>query len=1066
MPPRAEGERLRKQPKKEVGKLAEAMVVKRQLEEINNGVEAIPGYGGMDLAFVNASGDLMGINLFGDSEVVGVVTESSQEALDLRLKRMGKTDDMDDLLAQGARVAGLTDEDLGKWLNYYRQAAGYLPVLGRSAWEQSGLRRYKREEVFRTSELVRALLGDTKEGRDNKENQENRQYLRSGGAVGLQLVKGSEKEYFFKDKAENPVTVRLRNVRIPATSGCMLGELVESELEVVGMALPKQGETKIDLYRRAYRLGKEFGKKLGREVAFAAATAGQIKLWQGWGLRPEVKKPGLVSEDDLLRLLILGDNNLSPGLLRRSDSIGDGQWTLLDRTVMPEVITIVGKMTRDGRQIRRLPEVQVFDPRARRKGEFATVPLKGAVAIMRVAEEMDFEEMKARAKQIEDRFSHIMNSVGRDVRPRLIFLTPSLFEHWRRGGFWATDEQVNWMDTSRKREYGFGDAKKIEGGKQGIFYSGAYSGPKIGGSFRGLLQRSKENDTLVLLDTSIQFGKDKKPDYRRYADALVTAISEGEVPMWPHILEPEALLYSTEIIDQRVERLGAKDPLVVYLATEIVANLPEEAVKEVLGEKIGQMVWQIGSEHLGLFGDSKTEVVYPVSHIHVDHIKLTQNLRAEIPLLMSLASRVMARARDDLNPVSAEVLTHPQWYYGRRGSAMPRLERNVVIMKDGEEFTKDGVRIRLGSVEHSTIGAVARRIEFPDGLVVVDTGDFRRWGRSISAGSKTEKTVEQWTKEEVNCLILETTSIREGANLNVRRGWEERLKKAPVITDEPLSEGIAEVLKTPENAGKTVVVFSSPYDLGRNIAILEAVAKSGREAVLGVRHAMIASRWATEQRLLGPQAKAYVDFDYQIPPYGLYLTEGSKKYSAVTALKAELEARGTPIYDRKNILKEDGGRVLLLNPFGSEISSLDNLPLKDDLEVVWSSSIMYSIPDLNNFIKNKAHYFLKYTDGIYAEPNFWAGRLPFKLKHPGKGILHRSGHSSPLEILWYLSYFRGKKLKILLHHTEVYKEAVEFIRGAFSKEDWEVVGSLAHYRQSLMPSSETRWTGPLLRLDK
>ena len=1053
MPDKIEREpRLRKGA---VEKLRNSVVVQGQIKEVDHGVEAKIGFGGMDLAFVSRDGDLMGLRLFGEHEVVGLVLASSEEELAVKLRRMGKTDDMDDLLAQGARVIGLTDGDLKKWLAYYGQAVEYIPVLGYSAWDQSGLRRFKKGEASRLGEALRELV------------KENKAVLNSMGAMGLRVIESGEKgEYFFEDKKKQVVPVRLRNVRTPAMEGNMLGELVEAERDVAGIVLPKPGEDKVGLYIRAYNLGKKYSEKLGRDVVFAAGTAGQIKLWQGWGMNPEVGASGIVSEEELLRLLILGDSNLNPGLLRRSDSLGDGRWALLDRDLMPGVITFVGRMDRDGRKIRRLPPIQVFDPRARAKGEFKTIALNGAVAIMRVEEDMSFEEMKKMAKPIEDRFAHLMNAVGRENRPRLIFLTPSLFEHWQNGGFWATQEQVRWMDSVRKREYGFGDAKKTVGGVEGTFYSAAYSGPKIGGGFRTLLRRNKDGgDTMILLDTSTQFGKEKKPDRRRYADALISGLAEGEVQMWPNLVEPEALLYSANIVSQTIEGSGAdKDALVVYLATQIVANFSEDEIGEVLGERVGRLVCEIGQAKQGQFGDQKAKALYPLSHIHVDHVKLTQNLRADIPLLMSLASKVMAQARDDLNPVSAEVLTHPQWYHGQRGKSTPRLDRDIVVMRDGEEYTMDGIRIRLGSVEHSTIGSVARRIEMPNGLVVVDTGDFRRWGRSISAGSKTERTVKEWSREKLDWLILETTGIRTGANLNTR-GWRERVENAPAVTDEPLYDGVSEILKDPENAGKTIVVYTSPYDLARNVTLMKAVEDAGRESVLGVRHAMIAARMETEQKLLGTQADQHDDFDFEIPAYGLYLTEGSKSYTATTALRTELAARGTGIYDRKNILTDTTGRVIFFNPFSNEIASLDNLPLAGRLEVIWASSIMYSMMDLNKFEKDKAFYFKKYTNSMWAEPNFWSGTLPIKLKHPKKGILHRSGHSSPLELLWFLNHFVDKKMKILLHHTEKTGVASRFIKGAFPKANWEIVDSLSHYDQGKLPGAE-RWAGPLLQLDK
>lgn len=1041
-----------------IEKLRQSVVVQSQLKQIDNGVEAKAAFGGMDLAFVNPSGGLMGLSLFGDREVVGLVVEPDQKGLELRLRRMGKKDDMDDLLAQGARVVGLTSADLAKWLLYYGEAAGYLPILGARTWEQSGLRKYKREEVNQISAAVKQLVSVP----------ENNAYLHAVGAVKLASVGGDERGvYIFEDQGNREVSVVLRNVRTPEMEGHLLREVVNTH-ETMGVVLPRHGEDKIELYVRAYQLGQKYSATLGREVVFAAATAGQIKLWEGWGMAPEMMSQNLVSESEILDLLIFGESNLLPGFLARADSIGDGQWALLDRKLMPGVITFVGRMSRDGRDIRQLPPVQVFDHRAREKGEFKTIPLNGAVAIMRVPEDMPFEEMKRIAKPIEDRFAHLMNSVGRRDKPKLIFLTPSLMEYWRTGGFWATAEQVRWFDQARRREYGFGETIRGGGDDEGDYYSSVYSGQAIGGGFRTLLRRKKDKDALVLLDTSTQFDNKSRPEYRRYADALVTGVLEEDIPMWPNLLEPEGALHATKIIDQKVTKAGAdKDPGVVYFATLVAAGVTEAEIKEILGDKVGLIVWEIGNANQGLFGDPNASMVYPMSHIHIDHAKLTQTLKANIPVLMSLANRIMAEARDDLNPVSAEVLTAPEWWNAKRGKATPRKDREIVVLKDGEEFTRDGFRIELGSVEHSTIGAVARRIEFPDGLVVADTGDFRRWGRSVADGSKTERTIKKWADEKLDWLIVEATAIRKGADLDTRN-WRKRLENTPPITDEPLFEGVREVLTDPKNAGKTIVVFSSPYDLGRNVTLMEAAKSAGRESVLGLRHAMIASRYTTEQELLGANARAYEDMDLKVPPYGLYLTEGSKTYTATTALSTELMTRGVSVYDRNGVLRDgQAGKVLFFNPFGNEIASLDNLPLEEKLEVIWSSSIMYSQADLGKFVNNKAHYFMKYVDGVWAEPNFWKGSLPFKMKHPKSGILHRSGHSVPLEIGWFLSHFEYLDgLNILLHHLEKGTQAVEFIHGLFPKAKWNIVSSLPHYDSKVMPTKEKRWVGPLLRLDK
>ncbi len=103
---------------------------------------------------------------------------------------------------------------------------------------------------------------------------------------------------------------------------------------------------------------------------------------------------------------------------------------------------------------------------------------------------------------------------------------------------------------------------------------------------------------------------------------------------------------------------------------------------------------------------------------------------------------------------------------------------------------------------------------------------------------------------------------------------------------------------------------------------------------------------------------------------------------------------------------------------------------------------------------------------MYAEPNFYNGRLPFELKHPKEGLMHRSGHNTPLELLWFLSHFEGQNTNILLHHLEKGNRAAEFIRSAFPREKWNIVSSLPHYNSKEMPTKEKRWMGPLLRLDK
>lgn len=1034
-------------------RLRDNELIQYQLEQLGIGVEAKTAYGGMDLTFVGPEGNLMGISVFGEREVVGLVVEPNQSSLDLRLRRLLGTEVMTDLLSQGPQVVGMTTAKLEKWLKYYDQAKKYLSILGGRVLEQSGLREYKGEDIKRLYESMKVLLSE----------ELNRIYLHENGSEKLIAVDDKKTEFVFADKNKAAVSLVLRNVVTPQMEGAMLCEYTNTQ-EAIGLVLPKRGEDKIGLYTRAVLLGKKYSKMIGREVVFAVISNSQMKLWEGWGIRPEQSVPGLVSETELLNLLTLGESNLRPGLLTRIDGMGDGQWALLDPKLMPEVITFVGRTGHEGRDIRRLPPVQVFDPRARRKGEFETMPLNGAVAIMRVPEELTFEQMKQIARPIEDRFAHLLNTGSRGEKPRLIFLTPKLMEAWKAGNFWGTTDQVRWLDKIRKREYGFptSEGRKADKNSGGIYYRSAHSKPDIGGGYRAL----SGEDSMILLDVGTQFGS-SRPEYRRFKDMLVTDLVEGKVPMWPSLLEPEAALHSMKIIEQLAASSDAnKNSIVVYLATQIVAGLSEEEIRETLGERIGQIVWEIGNANQGVYGNPKTGIDSDVSHIHVDHTGSALSMAANIKMIMSLASHIMAEARDDLAPLSARTLDAVEWWNSSRGFATPKKRREVVILKDGEVYTTGGVRIEHGGVEHSTIGAVARRFEYEEGLVVVDTGDVRRWGRSPAKGSKTEKTFRRWASQKLDWLIMETTSIRDGADLRTR-DWRRRLDREAPVTDEPLFDGARNMFDYPENAGKTIVLFSSPYDLSRNVTLMEAAVASGREVVLGARHAMIAAKYTTEQGLLGPNTIEYEDLDLDVPDsYGLFLTEGAKVYSNNNALQDELKKRGHPIYDRQSILNNGGEKVLLFNPFGNELAALDNLPLEGKLAAGWSSSIMYSQFDIGRFINNKAHYLLKYTDRMWAEPNFWKGRLPIKLVQPKIGKMHRSGHNSPLEILWLLSLLQGKKMNILLHHTDSPTEAANFIKSAFPKEDWNIVGRMSHYDPKVLPTIDKPGVGPMLRLNK
>lgn len=166
-----------------------------------------------------------------------------------------------------------------------------------------------------------------------------------------------------------------------------------------------------------------------------------------------------------------------------------------------------------------------------------------------------------------------------------------------------------------------------------------------------------------------------------------------------------------------------------------------------------------------------------LSHAHADHADYIGFLRFDIPLYMSLFSKIILEVIDFTGSGSKEILSYKptfEYYVNKDGNFSDRkhkkekpIERdNINILKPYKPVNIKDLTVQLAPVDHSLPGAAAYLIEGKEQNVVY-TGDLRFHGRNKGCSDRfveeAKQFVKKTTKFSPSIMICEGTRIKEGS---------------------------------------------------------------------------------------------------------------------------------------------------------------------------------------------------------------------------------------------------------------------------------------------------------------
>jgi len=172
-------------------------------------------------------------------------------------------------------------------------------------------------------------------------------------------------------------------------------------------------------------------------------------------------------------------------------------------------------------------------------------------------------------------------------------------------------------------------------------------------------------------------------------------------------------------------------------------------------------------KHMGLpFEDEPAVKGLLLSHAHADHANYITHLRNDIPLYMSLNSKIILEVIDETGANSSftDVCSYRkqfEYYLNKKGnysqlkSPNNLSEREIKVLKPYENTVIGDLNVQLAPVDHSLPGASAFLIEGDDKRVVY-TGDLRFHGRNRES---TKRFVKEAKKFSPDILICEGTRI-------------------------------------------------------------------------------------------------------------------------------------------------------------------------------------------------------------------------------------------------------------------------------------------------------------------
>ena len=161
-----------------------------------------------------------------------------------------------------------------------------------------------------------------------------------------------------------------------------------------------------------------------------------------------------------------------------------------------------------------------------------------------------------------------------------------------------------------------------------------------------------------------------------------------------------------------------------------------------------------------------------LSHIHLDHSKIVNYLRPEIPLYTLEGTKSLINT---LNINDNFIFP----LYQKQGSNT----REVTGVKENEIVTVGKIKVKVMPVDHDAYGACGLLIETPE-MKIAYSGDLRLHGYR-------EKDTLNFCKESKNCDVL----LIEGVSVSFKE-YDDELEEVETINENELIEKINNIVKS------------------------------------------------------------------------------------------------------------------------------------------------------------------------------------------------------------------------------------------------------------------------------
>ncbi len=972
--------------------------------------------GGLDMTFIR-HGDSIGLNIFGNSNVIGLkVVPEREKIAEERTRLLARDAELAFMVRrQHAMVQLMTPEDLYDWWQFYDQieGQGIYDQIGVRATEFSGLERASQERLRETRLVLDKLLS------------ENNEYLAANGVAKVKEAGSLDLAFLAADGGLREVP--LAWLKEFGLLGQVVRETIVDQAKVTGVMLPKEGESKREFETRVKALETAYEQHYGTPVRVARGTPGQISLWRKLGFgnpRPSSYQDASVTPGHLWRHLYFGKSNLEPGPLARIARLSLPG--LGEEYSFPGIdLVFLRRTMKGGYEYAPLDGLAALDPHALRRNKFGVVPMDQVCGIKIFPDSWDWDTIKGDG-EARRRVADAIYNMG-VPGGHILYLNEQLLQYWLEKGTPFTDKSNAAFagDLQRALSYGRG----IGSGKEKTpIYKQFRLRPEVGGDKKALSIVSPDTgDTVdVIMDLGLSFeampeGFNGLGKQAGTADGLMRLLRYGILPMVPAWYAKEYLLQTVANQDRR-GRTNAfwaltkaeaveKDPVAQYLVQELFARCDPEELMAKLPKDVAESILKLGPTYVKIWRNgAQHEVAAMVpTHAHADHDALypyaTEAARvvAGAELLAFWKAKTMKAAswRSKLTYVTK--LSEPK--HGNSYQIQPREMYPYYVSGKPVRIT-DGVTLFPYVVDHSLVSRM-QVFELAFGgnkSVLYNSGDWRFGTDEKNGDGKTSRALEGAAKHKPDIIVMETTNM----------GGNESIKPGLGLTEDDVRDTVMDLVK--EAGSEAVVVVAPTNNLQRLHGLLQVAEGTGRKLAISPAHAEI------ERQLMAAKELAPIGadgFDWVLP-YDIGtedLTVWSKPMMAPRRHHEDMlqiaAAGPLGILDAQRLNSEGEKWIVVVSPFDIMPDQFDRIYFPHGIRMLYSAPFVYNwqartllganLGSNGDWIKSvgaKVFMDIK-VDGQGA------GRVTSQRFDP-KRILHVSGHPTPRQVVEALEVLIGK----------------------------------------------------------